>query len=74
VIKTMEVQVGQFLLVCKCLVSRLLPGRAKDLSAISVKANLSSSTFYIAYFRTSTAVVVVGDLDPEPRLRLHCSH
>jgi hypothetical protein len=33
VIKTLEAQVGQFLLGCKCLVSRFLPGLAKDLSA-----------------------------------------
>jgi hypothetical protein len=33
VIKTLEAQVGQFLLGYKCLVSRFLPGRAKDLSA-----------------------------------------
>jgi hypothetical protein len=33
VIKTLEAQVGQFLLGCKCPVSRFLPGRAKDLSA-----------------------------------------
>jgi hypothetical protein len=33
VIKTWEAQVGQFLLGCKCPVSRFLPGRAKDLSA-----------------------------------------
>jgi hypothetical protein len=32
-LKTLEAQVGQFLLGCKCPVSRLLPGRAKDLSA-----------------------------------------
>jgi hypothetical protein len=32
-IKTMETQVGQFLLDCKSLVSRFRPGRAKDLSA-----------------------------------------
>jgi hypothetical protein len=31
--KTLEIQVGQFLLGCKCPVSRFLPGRAKDLSA-----------------------------------------
>jgi hypothetical protein len=33
VIKTMEAQLGQFLLDCKCPVCRFLPGRAKDLSA-----------------------------------------
>jgi hypothetical protein len=33
VIKTLEAQVGQFLLGCKRPVSRFLPGRAKDLSA-----------------------------------------
>jgi hypothetical protein len=33
VIKTLKTQVGQFLLGCKCPVSRFLPGRAKDLSA-----------------------------------------
>jgi hypothetical protein len=33
VIKTLEAQVGQFLLGCKCPVRRFLPGRAKDLSA-----------------------------------------
>jgi hypothetical protein len=33
VIKTLETQLGQFLLGCKCPVSRFLPGRAKDLSA-----------------------------------------
>jgi hypothetical protein len=32
VIKTLEAQVGQFLLGCKCPVSRFLPGRAVDLS------------------------------------------
>jgi hypothetical protein len=32
VIKTLEAQVGHFLLGCKCPVSRFLPGRAKDLS------------------------------------------
>jgi hypothetical protein len=32
VIKTLEAQVGQFLLGCKCPVSRFLPGWAKDLS------------------------------------------
>jgi hypothetical protein len=32
-LKTLEAQVGQFLLGCKCLVSRFLPGRTKDLSA-----------------------------------------
>jgi hypothetical protein len=32
-IKTLETQVGQFLLGCKCRVSRFLLGRAKDLSA-----------------------------------------
>jgi hypothetical protein len=31
--KTMEAQVGQVLLVCKCPVSRFLPGRFKELSA-----------------------------------------
>jgi hypothetical protein len=31
-IKILEAQVGQFLLGCKCPVSRFLPGRAKDLS------------------------------------------
>jgi hypothetical protein len=34
VIKTLEAQVSQFLLGCKCPVSRFLPGRAKDLSAL----------------------------------------
>jgi hypothetical protein len=33
VIKTFEAQVGQFLLGCKCPVSRFLPGRANYLSA-----------------------------------------
>jgi hypothetical protein len=33
VIKTLEAQVGHFLLGCKCPVSRFLPGRTKDLSA-----------------------------------------
>jgi hypothetical protein len=33
VIKTLEAQLGQFLLGCKWPVSRFLPGRAKDLSA-----------------------------------------
>jgi hypothetical protein len=33
VIKTLEAQVGHFLLRCKCPVSHFLPGRAKDLSA-----------------------------------------
>jgi hypothetical protein len=33
VIKTLEAQLGQFLLVCKCPVRRFLPGRAKNLSA-----------------------------------------
>jgi hypothetical protein len=33
VIKTLEAQVGQFLLGCKFLVNRFLPGRTKDLSA-----------------------------------------
>jgi hypothetical protein len=33
VIKTMEAQLGQYLLGCKCSVSRFLPGRGKDLSA-----------------------------------------
>jgi hypothetical protein len=33
VIKTLEAQVGQFLLGCKCPVSRFLPSRAKNLSA-----------------------------------------
>jgi hypothetical protein len=33
VVKTLEAQVGQFLLGCKCPVSRFLSGRAKDLSA-----------------------------------------
>jgi hypothetical protein len=33
VIQTLEAQVGQFLLGCKCPVSRFLPGLAKDLSA-----------------------------------------
>jgi hypothetical protein len=33
VIKTLEALVGQFLLGCKCLVSRFRPCRAKDLSA-----------------------------------------
>jgi hypothetical protein len=33
VIKTLEAQVGQFLLGCKCPVSRFLPDQAKDLSA-----------------------------------------
>jgi hypothetical protein len=33
VIKTLEAQVCQFLLGCKCPVSRFLPGWAKDLSA-----------------------------------------
>jgi hypothetical protein len=32
-IKTLEAQVGQFILGCKCPVSRFLLGRAKDLSA-----------------------------------------
>ena len=32
-IKILEAHVGQFLLGCKCPVSRFLPGRAKDLSA-----------------------------------------
>jgi hypothetical protein len=32
-IRTLEAQVGQFLLGCKCPVNRFLPGRAKDLSA-----------------------------------------
>jgi hypothetical protein len=32
-IKTLEAQVGQFILGCKYPVSRFLPGRAKDLSA-----------------------------------------
>jgi hypothetical protein len=31
-IKALEAHVGQFLLGCKCPVSRFLPGRAKDLS------------------------------------------
>jgi hypothetical protein len=31
--KTLEAQVGQFLLGCKCPVSYFLPGRAKGLSA-----------------------------------------
>jgi hypothetical protein len=33
VIKTLEAQVGQFLLGCKCPVNLFLPGLAKDLSA-----------------------------------------
>jgi hypothetical protein len=33
VIKTLEAQVGRFLLGCKCPVIRFLTGRAKDLSA-----------------------------------------
>jgi hypothetical protein len=33
VIQTLEAQVGQFLLGCKCPVSHFLPGRAKDFSA-----------------------------------------
>jgi hypothetical protein len=33
VIKILEAQVDQFLLGCKCLVNRFLPGRVKDLSA-----------------------------------------
>jgi hypothetical protein len=37
VIKTVEAQVGQFLLCCKCPVSRFLPGRAKALSAPRLK-------------------------------------
>jgi hypothetical protein len=31
--QTLEAQTGQFLLDCKCPVTRFLPGRAKDLSA-----------------------------------------
>jgi hypothetical protein len=33
VIKTLEAQVGQFLLGCKCPMRRFRHGRAKDLSA-----------------------------------------
>jgi hypothetical protein len=33
VIKTLEAQIGQLLLGCKCPVSRFFPARAKDLSA-----------------------------------------
>jgi hypothetical protein len=33
VIKTLEAQIGQFLLGCKCPVNHFFPGRAKDLSA-----------------------------------------
>jgi hypothetical protein len=32
VIKTLEAQVGQLILGCKCPVSRFFPGRAKDSS------------------------------------------
>jgi hypothetical protein len=37
VIKTLEAQVGQFLLGCNFPVRRFLPGRAKDLSAYKHK-------------------------------------
>jgi hypothetical protein len=44
VIKTLEAQVGQFLLRCKCPVSCFLPGRAKDLSAPRVFYDASNGT------------------------------
>jgi hypothetical protein len=46
VIKTLEAQVGQFLLGCKCPVSHFLPGRAKDLSAPLYTLVLSCMALY----------------------------
>jgi hypothetical protein len=60
VIKTLEAQVGQFLLGCKHSVSRFLPGRAKDLSAHPVCSYLVlkmeksvSEAIYLNIYRDS---------------------
>jgi hypothetical protein len=52
VIKTLEAQVGQFLLGCKCPVSRFLPGRAKDLAA----------TLHVLYLRAFVSVLIISKL------------
>jgi hypothetical protein len=49
VIKTLEAQLGQLLLGCKCPVSRYLPGRAKDFSAPSRKTQFCQITYLVIY-------------------------
>jgi hypothetical protein len=62
VIKTLEAQVRQFLLRCKCPVSRFLPGRAKDLSAplYSCTLPLASALDGVGGQRHAPAALLAG--------------
>jgi hypothetical protein len=55
VIKTLETQIGQFLLGWKCPVSHFLPGRAKDLSTHLYSLSLQ----YVCHILTDSLLVLV---------------
>jgi hypothetical protein len=63
VIKTLEAQVGQFLLGCKCPVSRFLPGRAKDLSASRYCYTRKQTSSYCLG-------ITVSPMGPDPEKRV----